>query len=110
MVEVVCSISIKVDGTCYLNPLKIALLKEVDRCGSLNQAAKNLAMSYQHAWRLVGEVNTLSSLPIIAKQRGGAQGGGTDLTEYGRKILNEIRVIEKQVNGFTQRLNSELAM
>jgi molybdate transport system regulatory protein len=40
-----------------IGPGKIALLKAIDRTGSITAAAKKLGMSYRRAWLLLDEVN-----------------------------------------------------
>ena len=74
-------------GQAYLGPGPIALLRQVDRCGSIRQAAQGMAMSYTKALRLLDELESSTGRAVVESARGGAGGGGTALTGYGRRIL-----------------------
>jgi molybdate transport system regulatory protein len=106
--EVELQIFIKRNGRLLLGPGKIYLLREIQRGGSLRTAAKELNMSYQHAWNVIEEMNQVAPYPVVIKQRGGTGGGGAVLTEYGKRILSEFQLIETEVQKFLKRLNTEL--
>lgn len=108
MIEVECHISIKKDGVCFLNPVRTALLKAIRTTGSLNSAAKLQKISYQHAWSMINDMNTTAPEPLVAKQRGGAHGGGAVITAYGERILNEYDLILKQINKTVSQVNVEI--
>ena len=77
-----------------VGPGKIALLEAIDRVGSITAAAKSLAMSYRRAWLLIEELNHSLREPAVASAKGGAQGGGTALTDVGRELIALYRRIE----------------
>jgi molybdate transport system regulatory protein len=106
--EVELHILIKRDGRQLLGLGKIFLLREIHRGGSLRTAAKELKMSYHHAWHVIEEMNQVAASPVVVKQRGGSGGGGAVLTEYGKRILDEYQIIEAEVQKFSQRLNTEI--
>ncbi len=108
MIEVECHISIKKNGNCFLGAAKTELLAEIIQNGSLSGAAKKLKISYQHAWNMIDEMNRLAPEPLVIKQRGGANGGGAEITAYGEKILREYRQIEAQVKKMVNQINVEL--
>jgi molybdate transport system regulatory protein len=108
MIEVEAHIVIKRNGASFLCPQKVKLLFEVQKQGSLNAAAKALGISYQHAWNLVSELNRAGAEPLVAKQRGGPNGGGTALTAYGERLLNDYRSIGETVNNLIAPVNVEL--
>lgn len=108
MIEVECHISITKDGVCFLNPVRTALLKAIRTTGSLNSAAKLQKISYQHAWAMINDMNTTAPEPLVAKQRGGAHGGGAAITAYGERILNEYDLILKQINKTVDQVNVEI--
>lgn len=108
MIEVDCHISIKKDGVSFLGAVKTELLQEIVQNGSLRRAAKNRNISYQHAWNLIAEMNRIAPQPLVVLQRGGAKGGGTELTVYGRKILDEYRQIETILNNMVHQINIEI--
>lgn len=108
MIEVDCHISIKKDGTSFLSPVKTELLKEIVQSGSLSGAAKKMKISYQHAWTMIDEMNRVAPEPLVIKQRGGAHGGGAEISVYGEKILSEYRMIQAQVNKIVAQINVEI--
>jgi molybdate transport system regulatory protein len=101
MIEVGCQIFIRKDGYNFLDPLK-------SKNGSLSCAAKNLKISYQHAWNLINEINQAAPEPLVLKQRGGANGGGAEISGYGKRILSEYSAIEKQINKLINQINNEI--
>lgn len=74
---------------------RVQLLKMIQEIGSLNKASKTLNMSYQKAWRMIDEMNEFSDQPIIETTIGGAKGGGTILTEYGKSLILIFETINK---------------
>lgn len=72
----------------------LELLERIDACGSIAAAAKAMGMSYKAAWQAVEAVNNLSEQAMVTRQTGGQQGGGTTLTEYGRRMVAAYRRLE----------------
>ena len=78
----------------------VALLEEIDRCGSINQAAKTVGMSYKAAWERIEQVNNLSPEPLIHRQVGGSGGGGTVLTEAGHSFVQRAHTLQREFTSF----------
>jgi len=110
MVEVECHLVIKRNGSCFLDANKTDLLYEIKRRGSLNSAATQLNISYQHAWNMVNEMNDSASEPIVIKQRGGANGGGAEISNYGERILKEYYMITEKINKLVSQINIEISL
>ncbi len=108
MIEVECQISIKKNGKCFLGSMKTNLLNEIKKSGSLSGAAKKLKISYQHAWTMINEMNRVAPKPMVIKQRGGTNGGGTEISTYGEKILREYGQIEAQIKKLVNQINVEI--
>ena len=108
MLEVECHISIRKDGNCFLSPAKTGLLYGIKQCGSLSGAAKKMNISYQHAWTMIDEMNRTAPEPLVMKQRGGANGGGAEISGYGLKILKDYALIESQVKKLISQINVEI--
>jgi molybdate transport system regulatory protein len=77
-----------------IGPGKITLLEAIDRTGSITSAAKELDMSYRRAWLLLDEINRSLSKPAVDSAMGGRRGGGTALTDTGRRLISIYRRIE----------------
>lgn len=81
-----------------LGPGKIDLLDAVGNTGSISAAGRSLGMSYRRAWLLVDEVNRLFRRPVVVASIGGAQGGGAQLTDFGRALVAAYRRIEQRTS------------
>lgn len=74
----------------------LELLERIDASGSISAAANAMGMSYKAAWQAVEAMNNQSEQPLVARQTGGRHGGGTQLTEYGRRVVGAYRRLEKE--------------
>ncbi|MGZ4968376.1 MAG: TOBE domain-containing protein [Methylobacter sp.] len=88
-----------------LDNAMFGLLRAIDNCGSINQAAKQLGLSYKSAWTLIERANNKSPKTLITSETGGANGGGTCLTSSGHILLNMFTKLEEQHNQFLLQLN-----
>lgn len=80
-----------------LGPGKFELLRLVDELGSVSAAAKRLGMSHARSVKLVAEMNALGSEAVIATRSGGTAGGGAVLTDVGRALLEQYKVLDAAV-------------
>ena len=72
-------------------PGKAQLLESLLETASLNRTASGMKMSYVKALALVRAMNSHFREPLVVLTRGGAKGGGTQVTETGRKVLAEYQ-------------------
>ncbi|MFC3477492.1 TOBE domain-containing protein [Halobacterium litoreum] len=66
-----------------------ALLRAVDREGSLSGGAESLGRSYSRAHRRLGDLEAAFGA-LVARERGGADGGGSELTDRARALLDRF--------------------
>lgn len=102
------NIEIEKNGECFLNMKRIMLLKLIKEKGSINAASKELKMSYQQAWHFIKQMNELSPIPLVVRQRGGANGGGADLTKFGEKAIFEFEKLMEQNKAYREELSGKL--
>jgi molybdate transport system regulatory protein len=76
-------------------PGKAQLLESLLETESLNRSASALKMSYVKALALVRAVNAHFSKPLVEFSRGGFHGGGTRVTDMGRKVLGEYHAMRE---------------
>src|SRR5215467_139999 len=80
-----------------VGPGKIALLEEIERCGSLSQAARNLNMSYRRAWQLMDGLNSCLVGPVVLTSKGGREGSGATLTLLGERLIRVYRAFDVKI-------------
>lgn len=79
-----------------LGPGKIDLLETIEQEGSISAAARTMGMSYRRAWLLVDAMNRMFDEPLVLTSPGGAQGGGAEITDFGRDVAAAYRRIEER--------------
>ena len=80
---------------CSIGPGKMTLLEAIDRDGSLSVAARSIDMSYRRAWNLLDDLNKSFAEPVVSTSTGGLQGGGAQLTDFGRELVQAFRALER---------------
>ncbi len=80
-----------------LGPGKVDLLDEIAATGSIASAGRAMGMSYKRAWSLVEEMNAAFKLPLVLTVRGGAAGGGAQLSPAGVQVLALYRQLMARI-------------
>lgn len=89
---------IYLDGDKFFGVGRAELLKHIEESGSISNAAKAMGMSYKKAWAMVDDMNTKAKEPFVIAKKGGQKGGGTELTEAGRKMLESYNNLNKKLS------------
>ncbi|HQT26192.1 MAG TPA: TOBE domain-containing protein [Burkholderiales bacterium] len=92
------------DGMSFLGGKRVELLEAIDLHGSISSAAKAVGMSYKGAWDTVDAMNNQSDQPLVTRVTGGRHGGGTQLTEHGRRIVRLFRAGESEYQKILEAL------
>lgn len=100
-------LTIKLQQQLFVDPKRVRLLKEIQKCGSINQAAKNAKVSYKSAWDHLAAMNDMSPKPLLERNVGGKNGGGTELTIYAQRLLQLYDLLEKTQKKAFQILQDE---
>lgn len=85
------------EGKAILGPGRVELLQAIDRWRSISAAARQIGMSYRHAWLLVQSINEAAGQPLVESAIGGKQGGGARLTEFGKQAVQVFRELQTEV-------------
>ena len=56
---------------------RMRILTAIEKCGSLNAAAKELKMSYRAVWGKIKVTEEALGKPLLVKSQGGSAGGGS---------------------------------
>lgn len=89
-----------------LSDHRIRLLEAIDRCGSLNRAAREVPLSYKAAWDALDVMNNLAPEPLVERSTGGAGGGGTKLTAYAHQLIRLYRAMESSQQDILDRIGT----
>jgi len=110
--EIFGDISIYRNRKLFFGITQYVLLKRILEQGSINAAAKCSKISYQQAWSIVDRMNRLSPVPLVIRQKGGAQGGGCRVTSFGKSLItyynNKMIVFGKNLCDLNKDLDSIL--
>ena len=88
-----------------VEPALVTLLAAIERHGSLQLAARELALSYRHAWGLITDSTQLLGAALVRLERG----RGATLTALGKELLQLDRKAQRQLAPHFARLERELA-
>lgn len=91
-----------------LGDSRIQLLEAIERLGSLSQAAKSIPLSYRSAWDALDEMNNLAEQPLVIRTAGGKNGGGTQLTAYGKQTVALYRALQAEYQQTLIRIQQQL--
>jgi molybdate transport system regulatory protein len=78
------------------------LLREIERTGSINAAAKELGMDYRKAWGLIDSMEKRLDFKLVVRRRGGSA-RGTSLTSECRRLLELYEEFERRSQDSTDR-------
>ncbi len=79
------------------------LLELIDQNGSISDSARELGMSYRHAWGILKKMNEASGSDVVETHRGGRDGGGSVLTSEGRALLDTYNSLKREHQGTVYR-------
>lgn len=88
-------LTIKLHDNLFVDPKRIKLLKAIDESGSISQAAKLAKVSYKSAWDHLEAMNVISPKPLLERNTGGKNGGGSRLTGYAERLLQLYDLLEQ---------------
>ncbi len=89
--EIESKFRIKKDGKKVFGEGPCILLERVEKLGSLSKACEDLNMSYSKGWSIIHNAEKLLNIKLLQTQIGGADGGGSHLTEDAKKLIKSYR-------------------
>ena len=100
-VRIKVSISKKRD-TPIMGPGPLCLLEKIKEHRSIYQASKSMGLSYVKALNMLNRLEGSLEHKILIRKRGGNDRGGTKLTPFAEKYINEYRKLEDKINNFSK--------
>ncbi len=85
------------DGRMVFGEGLSRLLRGIETHGSLSAAAKDESISYRHAWGDIRRAEERLGFALITSTPGGAEGGGSRLTDKGKLLLKGFEDLRRKV-------------
>jgi len=95
--EIKSKLWIEVEGEPVFGRGRRFLLNAVDKYGSINQAAKEINISYRKAWSYIKAMEERLGIKLVERQAGGKNGGGAVLTKEARGFLKNYEAMEEGI-------------
>ena len=102
------SFTVDADGGTFLEGTRIRLLEAIDEFGSISKAARHLPISYKTAWDAVNTMTRMAGHPLVVRTTGGSGGGGSQLTDYARRLVAFYRALESEYQMAISELSSHV--
>ncbi len=83
-------------------PGPMRLLEGVKRTGSLQKAAAEMGMAYSKAWKLMRGLEEEWGFPLLIRQAGGSNGGGSSLTDEAEELLTRYEAMLREIHQAAQ--------
>jgi molybdate transport system regulatory protein len=96
--EVRSKIWLEIDGEPVFGSGRDALLRAIERTGSINKAARELHISYRKALSYIQNMEKRLGTRLVERHAGGRNGGGATLTGEAIGLLQKYEELERGVN------------
>jgi molybdate transport system regulatory protein len=87
-----------------MGPRYVRLLEAIDRHGSIREACGQVGLSYRTCLNRVRQMERVLGHPVIHTTRGGASGGGSELTDEARALIRLYRAWRTELERSSERL------
>ncbi|MBI5025211.1 MAG: winged helix-turn-helix domain-containing protein [Nitrospirae bacterium] len=95
--EIKSKLWIEVDGEPVFGRGRRFLLHAIDKYGSINQAAKEINISYRKAWSYIKAMEERLGIKLVERHAGGKNGGGATLTDEAKEFLKKYELMEEGI-------------
>lgn len=92
------------DDNIIIGRGRAEILANIEKTGSINQAAKIMKMSYKGVWSKIKATEKHLNKKIVHADRK----EGTRLTRYGKELLENYRLLEKKCMTSDDKIFSKL--
>lgn len=99
--KICCHMWIDNDGKAF-GQGPYCILREVSKSGSLNQAAKEMNISYNKAWKTIHMVEERLDMKLLESSSGGKTGGGSLLTPEAMDLLGKYELFQQEAKAAVQ--------
>lgn len=107
-IQIKSKLWIEVDGEPVFGRGRRFLLEAVDKYGSINQAAKEVNVSYRKAWSYIKAMEERLGIKLVDRQAGGKNGGGAVLTDEARIFIRKYELMEEGIKELVDKKFKEI--
>ena len=75
----------------------LQLLEGIGRHGSIQQAARDMDLSYVKALKILNRLEKALGETLLARHKGGASRGHTELTPFARRFIRDFAALRQKV-------------
>lgn len=102
LLQVRSKIWLEINGKPVFGQGRDELLRLIQKCGSINAAAKEMGIPYRKAWTYIDTMEKRLGFPMVTRLKGGAGGGESTLTPQAIALLEKFDFLQK---GFNETVN-----
>ncbi len=77
---------------------KWQILRAIEETGSLKAACEKLELTYRRTWGDLKKIEEMLGFPLLEKSRGGKEGGMSQLSPQGKKLVAAFDEFHRQVD------------
>ncbi len=88
--------------TGILGDGKWKMLKLIEEKGSIKAACDELGYTYRRTWGNLKKIEKFFCFPLLEKHRGGSDGGRTELSEEGKRLVRAFDAFHNTVDAHIQ--------
>jgi len=92
------------DGNIIIGKGRAEILANIEKTGSINQAAKVMKMSYKGVWSKIKATEKHLNKKVVHADRK----AGTRLTRYGKELLEKYKLLEKKCMASDDKIFSKM--
>lgn len=82
----------------FLTTENVQLLDMIGQTGSIQNACACMHISYSKGWKAINLMERELGFPVVRRVAGGAEGGGSSLTERGAQLLASYRAFHREIS------------
>jgi len=87
---------------------KTEILEYIHKTGSISEAAQQIGLNYKKTWSHIQVLEKYIEDSLVITQKGGGEQGGTRLTPKAIEIMENYKLLQKDVQEFTSKRFTEL--
>lgn len=91
---------IEVDKEAVFGKGRVKLLEAIDKYGSINQAAKEVNISYRKALEYIKAMEQRLQMDLVYRKTGGKNGGGAMITDEAREFIAKYKELESDIEAY----------